>query len=311
MNRKVSVIIPTYNRASMVGDAIESVLKQDLDDIEIIVVDDGSKDETERVVRRYLQSRGDKVRYLKQENKGVAAARNKGIDAARGEYIAFLDSDDTWMTTTLGEKIAYLDKNPQIGMAFCNGIEKTAAGAERKITETLLRHREKVMANDLERAFEMLMESNFIGVSGVMVRKRCLEDVGAFDEALPSVEDFELWLRITVKHKVHYFHECLYWRRLQSDNLTADRTLYYHCKSYVFEKIETINPSYFNAHKKDLTARISRYHFEAGYLLFDKYDFKKSRAHFIKSVTTRFNLKSLVYWTITLLGPALAARLRR
>lgn len=311
MNRKISVIIPTYNRASMVGDAIDSVLKQDLEDLEIIVVDDGSKDDTESVVRRYLQGRGDRVRYLKQKNRGVAAARNAGIDAAKGEYIAFLDSDDTWMTTTLGAKISFLDKNRQIGMAFCNGIERTAAGTERNITDTLLHHREKVIANDLENAFEMLMETNFIGVSGVMVRKKCLEDVGAFDEALRSVEDFELWLRITAKHKIHYFDELLYWRRLQSDNLTADRTLYYHCKSYVFEKIGSINPSYFNAHKKELVERISRYHFEAAYLLFDKYDFKKSRAHFIKSLRTRFNVKSLAYWAITLLGPALVARLRR
>lgn len=118
-NKKtVTVIIPTYNRAHYIGEAIDSILAQDIDDceLEIIVVDDGSKDNTEEVVRNY----GDRVRYIRQKNQGAGVARNRGIDEARGEWIAFLDSDDRWLPYKLSLQFKVLEHFPEINIIHSN-----------------------------------------------------------------------------------------------------------------------------------------------------------------------------------------------
>jgi len=116
--RTATVIVPTYNRAHYIGEAIDSILAQDIVDceLEIIVVDDGSKDNTEEVVRNY----GDRVRYIRQENQGAGVARNRGIDEARGEWIAFLDSDDRWLPYKLSLQFRVLDKFPQYKIIHSN-----------------------------------------------------------------------------------------------------------------------------------------------------------------------------------------------
>src|SRR5579864_8740685 len=111
---QVSVVIPAYNAARFLGDAIQSVLNQTYSNFEVVVVNDGSTDDTESVVRSF----GDRLFYVKQANKGVSAARNEGIKRARGQYVAFLDSDDVWLPTKLAEQIPFLEQNPEVGLVY-------------------------------------------------------------------------------------------------------------------------------------------------------------------------------------------------
>ncbi len=124
LSPRVSVIIPTYNRAALVCEAVDSVLGQTYQDFEILVIDDGSTDGTDAAVATY----GDRVRYVWQENRGMSAARNRGIDLARGEYLALLDSDDLWMPFKLELMVAVLDRFPQAGFAFSNFSHLRADG---------------------------------------------------------------------------------------------------------------------------------------------------------------------------------------
>ena len=124
---RVSVIIPTYNRAGYLCESIESVLTQTYTDYEIIVVDDGSTDDTEEVLQLWIAD--GTIHYVWQENRGESAARNHGIELAIGEYIAFLDSDDLFMPTKLEEQVAYLDNHPEVGMAHSCYSKFGEAGA--------------------------------------------------------------------------------------------------------------------------------------------------------------------------------------
>ena len=113
---KVSVIIPTYQYDSFIGEAIDSVLAQTYKDYELIVVDDGSIDRTREIISKY----GSNINYIYQENKGLAAARNTGIRATKGEYLSFLDADDAWLPNKLEVEVEFLDTHPVVGMVYSN-----------------------------------------------------------------------------------------------------------------------------------------------------------------------------------------------
>jgi len=201
---EISVIIPTYNRGSLVGRAIKSVLKQVYRDIELIVVDDGSLDDTGDVVAVLKdQSRDIRVTYKKTENRGVAAARNTGIGLAGGSWLAFLDSDDLWMPDKLAKQRLFLSENPGIRLVHSD--------------ERWIRNGVRVNKPKAYRKFggEVFIESLavcMIGPSTVMMEKSLLDQVGGFDEAFPVCEDYDLWLRITSRWKVGLIEEELTWK---------------------------------------------------------------------------------------------------
>ena len=186
----VSVIIPTYNRAAMVGKAIESVLTQDFTDFELIVVDDGSTDDTFRVLDQY----GDRMAVLRQSNKGVSAARNRGIASARGELIAFIDSDDLWLPAKLTRQVAFFEDHPD---ALINQTEEIWIRNGRRVNP---KKRHRKLSGDI---FIPSLELCLVSPSAVMMRKSLLDEVGHFDEALPACEDYDLWLRISYRYPVY------------------------------------------------------------------------------------------------------------
>jgi glycosyltransferase involved in cell wall biosynthesis len=181
---KVSVVIPVYNGATEVSRAIDSALAQTDCDVEVIVVNDGSKDDTKAVLDEY----GDRVRAIHQQNSGLAATRNRGIQAATGEWIAFLDHDDYWLPGKLSRQLA---KARQSG---CDVIYTNAGnfGDAARVAE-LRSEPGSMPEGDL---FEALLLDNFIVVSSVMVRKSVLDGVGSFDATLGQVEDWDLWLKL-------------------------------------------------------------------------------------------------------------------
>ena len=196
-NPTVSVIIPTYNRAHLVGRAIRSVLNQTYQDFELIVVDDGSTDNTEEVVKGFND---DRIRYIcHDENKGGSAARNTGIKIALGEYIAFLDSDDEWLPEKLRRQIGTLQKLSKEWAGVCTGFWLIDGGSVIKYTPPLPRN-----------LFTELLSRCFLySGSTLLIRKVLLDEIGGFDEALPRHQDWDLLLRISKTHKLAVIREPL------------------------------------------------------------------------------------------------------
>jgi hypothetical protein len=182
---KVSVIIPTYNRANMVGKAIESVFKQTYPDWELLVVDDGSQDDTRRVITAYPDP---PVRYIFQDNGGTSKARNTGVKASTGEYIAFLDSDDLFLPDKLGLQVAALDRNPHIGLVASGWTEVDTEQAPLRDLNPW-RLTPNLSLNDWLNGCPVI-------VPAVLVRRSWLIQVGLFDDHLRYVEDWDLWLRL-------------------------------------------------------------------------------------------------------------------
>jgi glycosyltransferase involved in cell wall biosynthesis len=188
MEKFISVIIPTYNRAERLGKAIDSVLNQSHQDFELIIVDDGSDDNTAEVIAGYSSG----IIYLRQDNSGPAAARNRGIEKARYDLLAFLDSDDWYAENKLEAQMEAMQQNPSYLIShtqetwYRNGT----------ILNQKVKHRKN--SGDI---FKQSLELCAVGMSTVMVRRETFERYGLFDEDLPCCEDYDLWLRVSAEQE--------------------------------------------------------------------------------------------------------------
>jgi len=182
MRPLVSVIIPTYNRRAMVKEAIDSVLSQTFTGFELIVVDDGSTDGTARELEEYEQ----RLRLIRQERRGVAAARNSGARVAAGQYLAFLDSDDLWLPKKLEIQTTFMARS---GARICQTEEIWIRRGRR--VNPKLKHR-KPSGDVFRRSLELCL----ISPSAVMMTRELFEKAGGFDENFPVCEDYELWIRL-------------------------------------------------------------------------------------------------------------------
>jgi glycosyltransferase involved in cell wall biosynthesis len=196
----VSVIIPTYNRGWVLQEAIDSVLAQDYLDFELIVVDDGSTDDTIDILDGY----GSDIIVLQQANQGVSAARNRGIAESRAQLIAFLDSDDIWLPQKLTRQVAFFNNNP--GALICQTEETWIRNGKR--VNPKKRHQKP--SGEI---FVASLALCLISPSAVMTRKTMFEAVGLFDESLPACEDYDLWLRVSCRFPVYLIDEPLIIKR--------------------------------------------------------------------------------------------------
>lgn len=216
---KVSVIIPTYNREQYLSDAIDSVIEQTFSDYEIIVVDDGSTDNTKEVLRKY----NGKIRYFFQKNNGPSAARNMGLKQALGEYVAFLDSDDIWFTDYLEENINLLEKCYDLAMTD-NYVDIYTEN--KKLLRRNYKDRENYLGNE-SKLYEILFQrfqNGFSGGIGIVIKKSCFSEIGLFDENLKILEDWDLWLRIALKRlKIGYIQHPLFIYRRHPITLCRDK----------------------------------------------------------------------------------------
>ncbi len=191
---KVSIIIPVYNRCVLLKRALESVATQTFSDYEVIVVDDGSTDETADMIKTFFPD----VRYFKQPNKGVSSARNKGLLEAKGEWLAFLDSDDEWLPQKLEKQMALVADNP--GFKVCH------------TEEIWIRH--GVRVNQMKKhkkeggwIFSQCLPLCAMSPSSIVIHRSVLDDIGDFDITLPACEDYDLWLRVSAKYPVLYIDD--------------------------------------------------------------------------------------------------------
>ncbi|MGL1862835.1 MAG: glycosyltransferase family 2 protein [Pseudodesulfovibrio sp.] len=218
-NVLVSVVIPTYNRAELLMDTISSVLEQTHQHLEVLVIDDGSTDDTKEQVAALANPR---IRYIKTENTGLpASARNTGIAMAKGEFIAFLDSDDLWLPEKLEKQIARLHKT---GMDWCNcdyHIFSHDTGKNTHLRSDTTQPAEGMVA-------EEMFLTNRVGSPTPIVRKQIFDEVGMFDTdtSLRFVEDWDMWLRIAATHPLCYVNEALARYRVHASNSTNWETVY-------------------------------------------------------------------------------------
>jgi len=214
----VSVIIPTYNRRNYIRESLDSVLAQDFYDFEVIVVDDGSTDGTEEEVRPYQ----DRICYTRQENKGAGAARNVGIRKARGQYIAFMDSDDLSRPHHLKCLSSFLDRNPECAMVVGNGgyLEGNYRNRSTIISAKRVKRLEQRGITVKE-----LFDGRVVRLQGTMTRKTVFEEIGLLDEWFRLSYDLDIALRIIKDHQIGFINEEVYLWRQHGDNISSNDEL--------------------------------------------------------------------------------------
>lgn len=216
MNKKpiVSVIIPTYNRAHLIGRAIQSVLNQTYQDFEIIIVDDGSTDNIKEAVKEF-QKKDERIRYIGQEkNKGGSAARNNGIKASRGEHIGFLDDDDEWLPRKIEkQEIKFQNAPDNVGLIYSgfSCISESSGKIVAEITPTL---RGNVYSN--------LLEGCILGSPTPLIRKICFRKAGFFDETLPSCQDWDMWIRLSKYYAFDFVPDILAKHHIHGNQISVN-----------------------------------------------------------------------------------------
>jgi glycosyltransferase involved in cell wall biosynthesis len=209
----VSVVIPAYNAASFIGPTLDSVFAQTLSDYEVIVVNDGSPDTSS--LERALEPLQSKIRYLKQANGGPSNARNTGIRAAVGKYVAFLDSDDLWLPHHLARQVEHLESDPSLQMVYANGVYLRGDSP----VGILFDNSEQSLPIDLDC---LLQERSTVITSSTVVLREALLKAGMFDEKLRRCEDYDLWLRLVQAGFKLSFTREIQIRHRQSNGLAAN-----------------------------------------------------------------------------------------
>lgn len=188
---KVSVIMPSYNTANLIGEALDSVFAQSYRDFEVIVINDGSPDTPE--LERVLEAYRERIVYLKQPNRRACGARNNGISHAKGEFLAFLDSDDSWTPGYLQSQIAHLEADSSQDMVYCDCL---IYGDAPQAGKTFMQGCPSIGPVTFE---SVLTEQSQIPISGTVVRRQALINAGGFDERLAMCDDYEMWLRLAFR----------------------------------------------------------------------------------------------------------------
>jgi glycosyltransferase involved in cell wall biosynthesis len=210
----VSAIIPTFNRATIVSEAVESVLQQTYPNTEVIVVDDGSTDDTPARLRQY----GNRIRVVTQNNAGPAAARNRGIAVSHGELIAFLDSDDIWLPTKLERQVALLKKAQSASCCLCN---ITMRWSEKEVGSFEIAALHPSVDEGIWLNVDEVLATRFVLFNqGIVIRRDVLEKIGGFDESLWLLEDHELALRLSLEGPWAFIRDPLViWRETRAGSL--------------------------------------------------------------------------------------------
>jgi len=278
-NFSVSVVIPTFNRAAFIGDAIRSVLEQSVTVTEILVVDGGSTDDT----RKVAESCGKLVQWVTQEGQGVAAARNTGFRRAKGDWVALLDSDDLWYKDKLRAQFDFLSRHPDTDFVF-GDMALFAADADNDAPEILDPEAHQFLvskADNLDGILEYLFRFNFVPTSSVLFRRSCLERVGYMDESLKHCEDYDYWLRFACHCRLGFVNHVLVKRRMHDAN-TMRGAYADNCEAtlHVLERMQNSVADAPKAVRRARLAGISLAHHRLGGYCFKQRDYVNADAHF-------------------------------
>lgn len=294
---RVSVVIPTYNNARFVAEAVESVLQQTYRDYEIVVIDDGSTDTTRDVLAPFQ----DRIHYLHQENAGAGAARNRGIEESRGELIAFLDSDDLWYKTKLEKSVAAFDRDREAGLVYNRYLQRDLdSGRER---------RGHVFGRSGRVAAEYILFFRGVHTSSVVIRRECFEKCGRFDPSLQLSQDVDLWLRIMEDYPIREIPEVLHEYRSHGAGLVARmRDVWQEESLRLLDKAFERRPDLY----QPLRSRIySKAFCKYGLRAYNRLDFRQARQYFSRSLRLKVSKTALFYLLKTYLPAGIVARLRK
>ncbi|MBS3936801.1 MAG: glycosyltransferase [Sulfuritalea sp.] len=300
----VSVIIPAYNVAPYIGEAIASVLDQNYAHIEVIVVDDGSTDGTLAVVGAY----GGQVQVLQQANAGAAAARNRGLVAARGEFIAFLDADDIWLPGKLTAQVGYLLAHPEIGMVTSNFL-LWKPGPDGNFgpppTPSTTPDDDPIVKEHSGWIYGELLCDCVVCTITVMLRKSVIETVGLFNEQLRTGEDYEYWLRISRVTQVTKLNRDLACYRIHSQSTTftpRDINNEHRVLLSMLAKYGPVGPDGNRVADERLADRLYRICFSHGLIHYARGDVGIARKAFREAIShVRSRPKAWIYWVLSLL----------
>ena len=234
---KVSIIIPAYNQARFLGQAIASALGQEQAEVEVIVVDDGSTDDTPAVVASFADNPN--LKSIRQPNTGLPGARNRGLAEATGDYVCFLDSDDYYAPAKAARQARMLDENPALGFVYCDIITVDPSGQPLPDQFSIGRLSRPLSGN----IFQSLMEGGYFPPHAVMIRRGILAELGGFDPALGGHADYELWLRVSgAGHPPCYQDEPLAFYRTHPDSMSKDGLHMQETRVATFAKIARLHP---------------------------------------------------------------------
>ncbi len=254
---QLSAVIPVYNGGSYVSTTIESVLRQEGVDLEVIVVDDGSTDDTPSILRGFEG----RIRSVRQENRGLSAARNTGIGMALGRYVAFVDADDTWEPDKSRKQVAVLEARPACGLIWCDAYRIDANGRRLGLCLGDAAHRVPT-GRCLD---QLLLRGNFIVMPGVMVRRSIFDQVGTFNESLPSVEDYDMWLRIAGVAEIGIVPEPLASYREWAGQMSHKRQRMLDCELEVLAAALARHPDLAETLRRGMRRRYAALHDTVGY----------------------------------------------
>ena len=248
----VSVIIPTYNRAHLLWRSIESVVEQTYKHFEIIIVDDGSIDDTKDIAESFDDER---IIYIRHDrNRGGAAARNTGIKSARGEYIAFQDSDDEWLPGKMQKQVEILMRLPSKYAATYCSLWKIHDKKQTLISGIKVKKRQGYIHNQL-------LKGNFIDLPTILIRKNCLDSAGHFDQKLPRFQDWELFLRLSKKYLIDFSEEPMLLSYDTPNSITATNSIAPYAIDHLLQK-------HFDEFSKDKRSLLKHYFFAFGISLY-------------------------------------------
>jgi glycosyltransferase involved in cell wall biosynthesis len=300
----VSVVMPAYNVAPYISETLDSVFAQTFSDFEVVVVNDGSTDTAE--LEQALLPYGQRINYLKQENKGAGAARNAGLRNARGEFVAFLDADDLWLPDYLSEQIKFI-KEGDYDFVYADALlfgESPLAG------RTFM----QIAPSDGEVTFQSLIsgQCNVI-TSGVVARTRLVLEAGMFDEGLRNSQDFELWVRLVRRGaRASYQRRVLLRYRYHENSLSGDALNQIKRELRVLGKIKSsydLTPAEAGEVSKAMAAIETNLELETGKLHLAKGEFTQAREAFVRANANRRSLKLAAALLLLKVSPRLLQKM--
>jgi len=277
----VTVYVPTRNRAPLLRRAMESVLAQDHAELELIVVDDGSTDETKAKALGVSPA----VRYIHQNNGGPSRARNTGIEAARGSLICFLDADDLWVPEKLAAQVACMDRHPDAGLVFSDEEEFDAAGVQcASLLATSRFYPDVVASGPVADAYRRLLVENFIPTSTVMIRRDCFTIVGMFDPLLKASEDRDLWSRIAASFPIVGLRDVHGRKRVVASSVSRDVEKTLRSRIRLWTKAREMFPEL--APSRAVNPLLASTYVHLGYVLLQKGSTAEARQMAVKTLAT-------------------------
>ena len=316
---KASIIVPAYNAAQYISKTLDSILNQSFQDFEIVIIDDGSSDQTASIIDQYDDPR---IRYHHQANSGKPAIpRNRAIKKARGEFIFIFDSDDIMLPEKLATTIECMEQTPQAGLAF-TGFACIDEGGHVINPDFLapyetLHSLEKIAVSDnayliqAREALKGLAVSNYLGTSGVAIRRGVFEQVGGFDEDVRNSDDYLMWQAIASCYGFIYIPAIFHQYRVRSGSISL-RSIEERAPGLI-----ACTEKMMQYHKGDpislnhLRQRIGRFYFEVGYSHFKEQKMSQARKSLIKALIKRKDRNSLFYLFLACLPPFVLNQLKQ